>query len=562
MATIKNDWVGYLDRSYQQIKQSLLSRVTTSNPELTDHSESNIFVIIISMFAGIAEMLGYYIDNLAQESFLATAQRTSSVIKHVKALDYRIKARSPELVDLYITFDAPAPSNFTLSAGLYIDSISGIRFFSTTDVPVLAGATITIVPISQISTIINSSFGTTNGTKNQKFSLGTSYAHKTLQLTIGAQLYTEVDTFARSLSSDFHYIVDIAEDGTAYIMLGDGIKGVLPINGTNVAVQYKDTLGPSGKIGAGQFDSGSLTLNSALPGVLLVDSANTNSSSSGGALYEALESIRTNAINSIRTLNRAVTRQDHIDILEAVSGVAKAEVHFCCGKTIDLYIVPQGGGLASTELVTLAQETIDDSKMVATFPVVQAAGETNLFLRITVTAKKRKNIAETRDQVTQALLTFGAVENQEINGAIRLSDLQALIDNLANVDFVVIDAMFTYPYARPVDHTTVLDWVNETRSPSNSIMAWRLEYDGTQIRVFKDGIFQGNVAVGAEYVDIDNKFAFTVNASTYVLGQTWEFNTYPYLQNLQLTDYTIFKIREEDLTIIVNAASTSPTIAC
>ncbi len=76
---LDNPWVGYITRSYQQIKDSLLSRMVTNNPEITDHSESNILVIIIGMFAGIAEMLGYYIDNMAREAFIATARKFTSM---------------------------------------------------------------------------------------------------------------------------------------------------------------------------------------------------------------------------------------------------------------------------------------------------------------------------------------------------------------------------------------------------------------------------------------------------------------------------------------------------
>jgi hypothetical protein len=514
------------------------------------------------MFSGVAEMLSYYIDNAAQESYLATATRVSSVVKHVKLLDYRIKARTPEQVDLYLTFSIPAPSNFTLSAGLYIDSVSGIRFLSTQDVAVLAGATVAIVPILQFSTVTNASFAVTNGQKNQRFSLGTSYLQGSLQLTIAAQLYTEVISFARTLSTSYSFIVDVDEDGNAYFMLGDGIKGFLPTNGSTVQVVYKTTLGPGGKVGSAQFDSQSLTLNSALPGLLTISSANSAASSSGGALYESIEDIRKNSISSLRTLDRAVSRQDHKDILEDVPGVAKAELHFCCGKTIDLYIVPQGGGLASSGLILAAQTEINDKKMVATFPVVQAAGETNLILRLTVTAKKRKSIAETKAQVEAALVEFGSVENQEINGAIRLSDLQALIDNLSNVDFVNIDAMYTSPYARPINHSTVLNWTNETLSPSSTVVTWRLEYDGAQIRIFKDGVFQGNVSIGSTYLDIDGIFSFVVNAAAYGVGQTWEFNTHPHTKNVQLIDYTIFKILLEDLSVTVNSAPSIPVTAC
>jgi len=54
---LNNPWVGYITRSYKQIKSELLNRLGIAVPEITDHSPSNIMVIILDMFSGIAEML-------------------------------------------------------------------------------------------------------------------------------------------------------------------------------------------------------------------------------------------------------------------------------------------------------------------------------------------------------------------------------------------------------------------------------------------------------------------------------------------------------------------------
>ena len=53
---IAQKWVGWASRSYEQIKRSALDRLVASNPELTDHSESSPLVILIDIFAGIAEV--------------------------------------------------------------------------------------------------------------------------------------------------------------------------------------------------------------------------------------------------------------------------------------------------------------------------------------------------------------------------------------------------------------------------------------------------------------------------------------------------------------------------
>lgn len=562
MASIKNDWIGYLDRSYLSIKTSMLARVKNSNPELTDFSESNPFVIIISIFAGIAEMLGYYIDNIAEEGFLATAQRRTSVIKHSRQNDYRIRARSAEKVDISIVWSVPVPVDFTISAGFFIQSQDGIGFYSLVDVNVLAGALSTVVPVAQVIAINNAVVDVTDGTKNQKVNLGSSYVHKSLVLSVDSVNYTEVDSFAYLVPGSQAYIIDIDTDGNAYAILGDGIKGLLPIAGLNIGVVYNNTLGSGGKVGAGSFDNTTIVFNGVLPGGLAVTSANSALASSGGSDYEATDLIRTNAVLSLRTLDRAVTRQDFVDIASMVSGVAKADLHFCCGKTIDVYVVPIGGGIASAGLLSDVQDVLDEKKMITTFPVALPAGQTQLVIGAQVTARRRKSISACKAEVIAALLDFGASGNQEINGAIRLSDIQALIDNLPTVDFVDLTVFYTKPYARPQAHINNLNWVNETKPVSITTVAWILEYDGANIRIFRNGLFVANVAIGIAYVAADNIFTFTVNAGAYVVGNRWGFNTYPYLKNIQLTDFTIFGIDELDLSINVKPFTNNPQTIC
>jgi CDP-diglyceride synthetase len=108
MSKISNPWLTPLQRGYNQIKSKLLNNVKNitdeeGNPLITDYSEGNIFVIITSMFSAIAEVLHYYIDNVARESFFVTARRYSSLVKHAALLDYYPKAATASRVEVVLT---------------------------------------------------------------------------------------------------------------------------------------------------------------------------------------------------------------------------------------------------------------------------------------------------------------------------------------------------------------------------------------------------------------------------------------------------------------------------
>lgn len=566
-AEVLNDWVGYLDRSYQQIKTAVLLRVTNSNPEMTDHSESNPFVILVSIFAAIAEMLGYYIDAAAREAFIGTALQRSSIIKHTFKLDYRIKARYPESVEVVITWTdgAGTPRNtlsqFTLQEGSTIESTDGIIYVLPSDTVIPIDTATSQLTFEQYSEVTGQVLGTSDNSENQEYALTNTYRQSSLQITINGVVWTEVITFANSVNTDKHFLVDIKEDDIAYVRFGDGINGAIPDNTFNIVADYQTTNGPDGSI---QADT--LTNNVTLLGLPINHDATTNNpdDSSGGANFEDTNTLVKNAINSIRVLERAVTPEDFKYLLESFAGIGKAAVNFCCGKTIDLYIVPTGGGIATTQLITDSQNYIDDRKMVTTFPVVKAAGESVIKIQATIYAKKRANLSTVGTAVDAALLEYGNVDNRNINGNIRISDIQALIDNIANVDFVDLDFIYILPYARPDGHTNVLSWVNETTNLSTAKVNWRLQYDLTnnEMRVYREGAYKGNLAVDTEYVAEDGIFKFTWSAGSYADNDEWTFTSYPYNTNISISDYSIPTTKVADINTIIKAYTESTNDNC
>ena len=54
-----NPWLTPYQRSFDSIKAKLKTSLNKNVPEITDFSEGNIFIIIISIFSAIAEVLHY-----------------------------------------------------------------------------------------------------------------------------------------------------------------------------------------------------------------------------------------------------------------------------------------------------------------------------------------------------------------------------------------------------------------------------------------------------------------------------------------------------------------------
>lgn len=554
MPSLQNPWVGYTTRSYNQIKNSVLTRLGVSNPEVTDHSESNILVIIIGIFAGIAEMIGYYIDNVARESFISTARRYSSMVKLVKLVDYRIKAANPASVDLLLTFDNPATGAYTILAGTEFQTTNAIKFIAYADVDVEIGDTSVNVGVIQHTEKLAVNLGNTTGILGQLINLPLNYSHDTLTFTINGILWVRQNTLAFSLPTDTHFIVNISINKIPFIEFGDNINGAIPPGGFPIIADYFETQGADGNVDPNTI----VTLNTAItiPGVTNITTTN-NQKAVAGSGVESLDRIKRAAPLSIRTLDRAVTRQDYADVTLLAPGVDKSSVHFTCGKLVTLYVTPVGGGIAQSLLLLSTCAFVEERKMITTFLGCEPAGETYLDVQLDVTANFRQNGILTEADVRAAMLEEYSYDRSDINKPIRRSDIIALVDNLDKVDFLTLTVLSTKPYARPYQHLTALNWNRKTNNSSIANGSWRIIYTNPGFVIYHNNVFLGNITIGVPYTDPNNIITLTILTGSYTTGETWLFKTYPFTENIELDDFSVPILRDQDLVINVTEQVTT-----
>ncbi len=190
---IKNPWVGYLERSYASIKASVLTKLKTIAPEITDYSESNILVVIVSIFSGIAEMLNYYIDAMAREMFISTARKWDSVVKLTTLINYRIKASISASVDLEFTsvdsngdpVSLALGNSITIPINTVVTNSQGVSFLTTRAGVIPQGQFRTLIPSRQQSIVAKFNKTTSNGQANQQIALPTTYDDGTLYVEVG-----------------------------------------------------------------------------------------------------------------------------------------------------------------------------------------------------------------------------------------------------------------------------------------------------------------------------------------------------------------------------------------
>lgn len=532
---IRNPWVGYIDRTYEQIKANVLTRFQSNVPEITDHTESNPWVKGISIWAGIAEMLGYYIDRKARESFLPTCTKFSSAVKHARKFDYRVRGAMASTVDLRFTISAAHTADINIPIGTQVRTRDGIPFITLQAATIPAGATEVNVPARQWAKVSAVSLGTSSGAINQRFILEGNVVDNSINIVAGFSNYQPQETFAFSNYLDTHFVAGINEDSKMQLQFGDNINGVVPNSGDAITAEYFITEGRAGNVGPNTINQ--LVSTVTVPvGITL--KVNNFFPATGGADHESLSDLKKRIPLSVRTKWRAVTKQDYIDIAELAPGVAKAGLAYECGKDVEVYIAPEGGGVATSQLMNDTLAFINERKMITTNVKVEPAGEVIVVLVIDVYAFPNFSNAEVNANGTNNLVNFLSIANQKIQGRVELGDIYQVLEGTTGVDYSRVRLMVTMPYARPLLSTaSVLDWTREVLPKSTETIKWGIRFLATnQYELSRAGNFMGSFSSG-QLVEFD-EIRFTVQGS-YSIDDSFEFFTYPYNQSITLAEPSI-----------------------
>src|SRR5947207_7048277 len=110
--------VDYMARDYESLLAAMYNLVPSKLPEWKDfNNEADFGNVLLELFAHMGDILSYYQDRVANESFLSTAQTRSSVIEHLRLIGYQLATAAPASAILTVSVPAAAAGNLTISRG-------------------------------------------------------------------------------------------------------------------------------------------------------------------------------------------------------------------------------------------------------------------------------------------------------------------------------------------------------------------------------------------------------------------------------------------------------------
>lgn len=590
---LENPWVGYLDRGYRTIKTALVNRVKTLLPEMTDYSQSNIFMIILDYMAALTELLNYYVDISARELYVYTAQHISSMIQLSRLIDYRIKARIPSTVRVTVQLldqegnPAEATQDIIFKGDNILLGSNGVPFRQMGDVVMRKGSNLVVLDLEQsVKSAPNPDEYTNLGLipegKNPTLPLPSNYADGSGTIYIDGEQWDLVETLGFSSPYDQVFVVEYVSEGLFVAKFGGGIRGAIPRAGAEAKLSYNITQGINGNLDSGTITDFKGTPNVEPSGALTNYTLNiTNpNAATGGSDRETIEDMREHLGCSLRTLDRAVTFKDFIDIAKLCPGVDKVGADFSCETGISYYITPDKGGEANELLLRELEDYVDMRKVLGVPVQAFPAGETQIYLSLTVWGKYGKRAQDIQLLVETALVNEYSYNNSDINRPIYTSDIIALVDNLDAVDHLTLDELYLLPYGRKAITTEnpnaaqitfpgYIDFKKENNKyvPTENAY-WALiisliknnranmdiiiTKNGAQVKVFENV----SVTPGADgYVTLEYDvfvFKLILNNPGIQEGDSWEFQTYTNNIDIPVSDNSVPVLKVENISLTIN----------
>lgn len=524
---ITNKWLNPYQRSYQQIKAKLVeSLMGLKDPQgqklITDYSEGNILIIILSLFAAIAEVLHYYVDNMARETFLSTARRYDSVVKHGALVDYHARAAIAATVDVILSRSITGNSigaKLTIPQGTLFTDSSGNSWLSARDVTWYSNVTTCKVPIIQhekytASALNNMLIPTGDRVIVRLGTLpnGKYYEQGSMSLQIGGETWVLVDTFAKSKPTDKHFMVSIDEALNPYIMFGDGTFGKKPAAGAKITnVVFYLTNGSQGNVKSNTITSVPSIISSSITDATVSNAYDAG----GGSNYENFTMLKEHIPLSVKTLGVAITKEDFESLAMLVDGVNKAKADYECGRKLTVYISPDGGAVASSELINRVYNLLSQRAPMTTWLKVKSAGKVQIILEMDVTGKKSYKTAEIQTQILTALYNAYSPEQAQIGGSVRVSDIYALIDNLSTVDYLHLTKFYIKPWPTTIYGNKELNLGQFKLNKAKGSMTYYITFNSSTtftVRSVSNGyVTTGSVGSSIQIIDKANGFDFSLD---------------------------------------------------
>ena len=449
MATANSN-INITNLDFDSIKSSLQAYLSNQS-QFTDYNfNGSVISTVLDLFAYNTYYNSFYLNMVANEMFLDTALKRSSVISHAKLLNYTPRSTVCPTSIVNMMFNGVNYPSFTIPQYTIFQS----EAVNGTTYPFVTLDSVTVNTSGNIATFndirlyqgqpVSYTFNVdviTNPLSTFKLpdsTIDLSTLKVIVYPTAQSISFSVYDLATNHLTLDGNsnvYWIQETLDGFYEINFGDGILGKQLSTLNVVVVEYLSTNATNAN-GAKQF-----TLMSNLGNYNSV-SINTTQPASGGQIKESIDSIKFQAPKSFSAQNRAVSKEDYMTIIQQNKlGYSFDAVNVWGGEEneppiygqIFVCLKPSGGYLLTdTQKKRLIADVIKPVSVMTVEPTLVDPDYIYVKLSVNVIYDQKLTVlssAQLQTAITTLIKNFGINTLNTFNSTFKSSELTTLISS-------------------------------------------------------------------------------------------------------------------------------------
>lgn len=439
----------YTDKDHEAIVEDCITRIKEvyGSNYWNDFEEDNAGRMLIEAFAYVADLLLFYLDRQANETYLPTATERQNLINMCKLIGYNPKTAKPSQVSITVSIEHVHSSDVFLPSGSLLETSDGLTFETQSDAVIKAG--LLSVNVDALEGETFSEFvGTSDGEAWQEFYLPRSGVIQILDAQIDGHSWEVVHSLVDKSETDEVFTAEIDAWRRAQIFFGDGKTGKIPSKDERISVRYRIGGGLTGNVAPNTINTIRDIAHDSAGNKVPVRVTN-HDWASGGTDPESIESIKLWAPRFFETQNRCVTQMDFETFATNFNGIckAKAVVRERSGEAniIRLYVLTYG---LKNNTVALPNQTLKDNlldylnkfKMLTDWIEIEDGKWTPVHFSGHVIISDGFNSDKIILNIKHALTSLMSIETRDMGEPLRISDVYSAIDNIEGVLYVELDS--------------------------------------------------------------------------------------------------------------------------
>lgn len=311
---------------FDSIKTNLKNFLKQQSEFVDYDFEGSGLSVLLDILAYNTHYNSYYVNMVANESFLDTALLRNSVVSHAKKMGYtpRSTRASKAIINVSVDSGTSNSGSLTLQTGQaflsnLIDGRS-YKFLVTDDVTVTKTGNnynFLSVPIYEGELVSYNYTHSQSGNPTQSFVIqDANIDTTTLKISVRPSssntqitVYNKATEVINVSQTDAVYFLEEGRNGKYQIFFGDDVVGKKLPDGAIVTASYLITNGSIPN------SANNFTVASTIGGYSTI-TINSTSPASGGAIRETVDEIKYAAPLSLTSQNRAVTKNDYIRLIQ------------------------------------------------------------------------------------------------------------------------------------------------------------------------------------------------------------------------------------------------------